>query len=209
MICAICNGICEIVCAQNTRTRCAKPLSLGIADNLLIVIEMNRYRALAVPAYIVGLSVFAVPLIDAAAQLWPFGLGSATWRFGAIGLLSNAFIIPVIGLLILLATAVVLEHKRVLSAIGWASAISAVIIPPLIVLFALDAVQTRVDVRPEIKLSFAVASFTAVGKLLLAMVTLFAFAVTVRKTLRPSPLGQGVGRAPTVIRTPVKKASAG
>ena len=169
---------------------------------------MNRYRAFAAPAYIVGLSLIVIPLLDALAQLWPFGPGSAPWRFGAIGLLSNAFIIPCAGLLVLLGTALLLEQKNVLRVLGWLSGISAVLIPPVIVLFALDAVQTRAGVRPDLKLSFLVASFTAVGKLILAMITLFAFAIAVRRTLRPALGNPQINVAP-LVRGPARKANAG
>ena len=168
---------------------------------------MNRYRAIALPAYIVGLSLIVIPLFDALAQLWPFNPGNAAWRFGAVGLLSNAFIVPAAGLLVMLGTAVVLDQKNVLRALGWVSAIGAVLIAPIIVLFALDAVQTRAGVRPEIKLSFLVASFTAVGKLILGMVTLFAFAIAARRVLRPAAGNAQSNMAP-LLRTPVKKANA-
>jgi len=169
---------------------------------------MNRYRVLALPAYIVGISLIVIPLFDAAAQLWPFSMGSTAWRFGAIGLLSNAFIVPSAGLLVLLGTALALEQKKMLRVLGWVSGICAVLIPPVIVLFALDAVQTRVGIRPDLELSFLVASLTAVGKLILAMVTLFAFAIAVRRIQRPASGNPQISVAP-VLRTPIKKANAG
>jgi hypothetical protein len=138
---------------------------------------MNRYRYLAFPAYVVALSLIIIPFFDAAASLWPWRLGVAQWRFGAIGLASNAFLIPGAGLLVLLVTALTFEHRTALRVFGVVCAIAAVLAGVSVLLFGLDAMQTRADVTSAARLSFHVASLTAVVKLLVATAALVGFAL--------------------------------
>ena len=145
---------------------------------------MNRFRFFAWPAYLVGLSLAIIPIVDLAVQSWPLNPGSAEWRFGVIGLLSNAFIVPAAGLLIVLGMAALLEHNRLLQVLGWLCALGALLAGLTLGLFTLDAIQTRVSVKPEVMSSFVVASISAAGKLMLALVTLLVFAVAGLRTAR-------------------------
>jgi hypothetical protein len=138
---------------------------------------MNRYRYLAFPAYIVALSLIIIPFFDAGASLWPWRPGVAQWRFGAIGLASNAFLIPSAGLLVLLATALTFEHRTTLRIFGIACGVAAVLTGVSILFFSLDAMQTRADVTSAARLSFHVASLTAVVKLVVATAALVGFAM--------------------------------
>ena len=143
---------------------------------------MNRYKHFALPAYLVALSLVGIPYFDAAMQVYPFNLGNAQWRFGAIGLVSNAFLIPAIGILLALAVAIALGHAKVLKTLGVVCAAWAIFMVLTFGLFGLDAFQTRLNVTPEASLSFAVASVTAGVKLLISVVTLAAFAIAGLKT---------------------------
>lgn len=136
----------------------------------------TSWRQLAPSAYLVAFALVFIPLFDASMSLVPFRVGAPQWRFGAVGLLSNALMIPAIGVLIAVTTAVVLGHERtqrVFSILCW---IAAAILLAALAAFALDALQTRASVQPAMKLSFAVASATAAAKLLLGAVTFALFA---------------------------------
>jgi hypothetical protein len=148
--------------------------------------QMDRYPKLAGPAYIVAFMLVAIPLFDATMSVFPFGLGNEQWRFGAIGLLSNAFMIPAAGLLIALVTALSFGHFRFLRVLGAICAISSVLVVLLLLLFGLDAVQARLNVNPQAKLSFVVASFTAAAKLILAVITLVLIGAVGLKSKVPS-----------------------
>ncbi|HET9440315.1 MAG TPA: hypothetical protein VFO52_09095 [Longimicrobiales bacterium] len=154
---------------------------------------MSRYRYLALPAYFVAAALVLIPLVDAALSLWPWRPGAAQWRFGAIGLASNALMIPAAGLLIMLATSLTLGHWRTLRVFGAVCALAALCTFVSIFLFGLDAIQTRVNVNPNAHLSFTVASFTAAAKLLLATITLIGCAIAGLRTkaerVRPTPKG--------------------
>jgi hypothetical protein len=138
---------------------------------------MSRYRSVALPAYLVAASLIIIPFFDAGMSVWPWRPSAAQWRFGAIGLFSNAFMIPAVGLLIILATALTLEQRRTLRVFGVACAVGALLTGVSVLLFALDALQTRVNVSPNARLAFDAASLAAVGKLLLATLTLIGFAL--------------------------------
>jgi hypothetical protein len=163
---------------------------------------MDRFRFFAWPSYLVGVSLIFIPIVDLTAHSWPLNPGSAEWRFGAIGLLSNTFIVPAAGLLIVLGVAVALEHKRLLQLLGWLCALGAVLMGITLGLFTLDAIQTRLGVKPELMTSFVVASITAAGKLMLALVTLLAFAVAGIRTARAATAGRASATSLPAVPTP-------
>ena len=144
-------------------------------------------RPLASCAYLVAFTLVFIPLFDASMSLVPFHLGTPQWRFGAVGLLSNALMIPAIGVLIAVTTAVTLGQERVQRALAIASWAVAIILLVGLAAFALDALQTRAAVQPGMQLSFKVASLTAAAKLLMGAVTFVAFARGSRVTRRKSP----------------------
>ena len=137
---------------------------------------MNNYRQLAPGAYMVAFLLFVIPFFDAILGLAPFNLGSSQWRFGAFGLLSNALMLPASGALIAVATAVILGHTRAQRAFSIISWLAVVTILVSTVLFSLDAIQSRRLIRPDMQLSYFVATGTAVGKLLLGGLAFLFFA---------------------------------
>lgn len=140
---------------------------------------------LAPCAYLVAFLLIAIPLFDASMSVAPWALGSAQWRFGAVGLLSNALMIPAAGALIAVATAVTQDHvraQRVFRVLCW---MGCVLVAISIVIFALDALQTRVAIRPEMQLSYRVASATAAFKLILGAVAFAFFARACRRASEP------------------------
>ena len=137
---------------------------------------MNRYRFLGFSAYLVAATLIVVPFFDAAMSLWPWQPASAQWRFGAIGLASNALMLPCAGILIALATSISLGQPRASRWLGMLCAAAALATSLSILLFALDAMQTRANVAAAARLSFNVASATAIAKLLIGTITLAAFA---------------------------------
>jgi len=133
---------------------------------------MKRYETLTGSAYAVAAMLVIIPFFDAITSSLPAHFGSEQWRFGVIGLLSNAFMIPAVGLLVAFAIAMVRGHRRVLRVLGWCCGLAAATTTALLFLFALDAIQTRLNVQPAAQFAFAFASFTAAGKLLFAILTL-------------------------------------
>jgi hypothetical protein len=160
---------------------------------------MITSRQIAWPAYLVSASMIAIPIVDAATTLYPWRPSDAHWRFGAVGMLSNALLIPTAGLLVALATALVLNQTTLRRTIGVAGFVVAGLCVVALAMFALDSIQTRAAVRPEMRLSFNVASLTAAAKTLLAAVTYFAFGMAAaRSAVRHAPLAPLI---PTTERT--------
>lgn len=139
---------------------------------------MLQSRQLAWPAYLVAVAMILVPLVDAWTTLYPWNFADARWRFGAVGLVSNAMMIPLAGLLVAFVTAWVREQRTLLRVIGGFGFVASVVCAAALVSFALDALQTRAQVRPEMRLSFNVASITAALKTLLSGATFLAFGLS-------------------------------
>jgi hypothetical protein len=132
-------------------------------------------RRLAPCLYLLAFILIVVPLFDAATTTMPFRVGNVQWRFGAIGLLSNTLLTPGLGFGLAVVTAVTMQHvrtQRVLAILSW---LTIVALLGLLVMFTLDALQTRPLVRPEQRLPFNVACVTAACKFLLWSVAFFLF----------------------------------
>jgi hypothetical protein len=113
--------------------------------------------------------------------------------------------LPCAGLLIALAAGIALGQYRALRLFGLICASGALVTGLSLLLFALDAMQTRANVDPAAVLSYNVASFTAVAKLLLGMITLTAFA---RAALRSSNDRRNA-HIPAPVRPPLAPIEAG
>jgi hypothetical protein len=143
---------------------------------------MTSSRQLAAAAYLVAFTLVAIPLFDAAMATAPFHASSAQWRFATIGLVSNSLLVPTMGLLIAVVTAVTQQQTRSRTLLAIASWLAALAMVALLVLFALDAIQTRSLVREEMRLSFVVASATAACKIALCALTLAMFGLAARRS---------------------------
>ena len=106
------------------------------------------------------------PLIDLAAGLMPTNFGNATWRFGVVGLFSNAAMGLSLELFLMAVIALVSNQRRVLLVLGVLSVLLAVLLLGSMALFVLDALQTRARVTPAALSRFEFASVVAVIKLL-------------------------------------------
>ncbi len=132
---------------------------------------MNNYRQLAPGAYLVAFLLIFIPLFDASLSLAPWHLGSSQWRFGAFGLLSNALMLPAAGALIAVATAIAASQVRMVKVLAILCWFVVAVLVVSTALFSLDAMQSRRMIRPEMALSYYVASATAMGKLVLGIVS--------------------------------------
>ena len=133
---------------------------------------MDSSKALSRPGYLLALMLFGLPIFDAATAVWPFHLGQERWRFGAMGAFSNMTLSPLLGLLIALMIAALLDQRRIRRVLGALCALFAVILAALTVLFVLDFFQARVQIRPQFQHAIIVATVTALVKLGLTVLTL-------------------------------------
>jgi hypothetical protein len=136
---------------------------------------MALQRQLAAPTYLVALALTCIPPFDALMQVIPLRIHDPRWRFGAFGLMSNAMMIPVVGLLIAFVAAMMFEHRVLQRTLGMLCLAIAVVTAGTLVIFGLDALQVRQQVQPAAQLAFRVASTTAVTKSILGILTFGAF----------------------------------
>jgi hypothetical protein len=116
-------------------------------------------------AYAVALILILIPLFDAIALILPIRFGEVRWRYGTVGLLANATMIPVAGLLLAFFVANALDHRKVLRTLGVLAWIGVVGAALFLVSFALDGLQTYKEVNPTQHLAFLLASATGMAKL--------------------------------------------
>jgi hypothetical protein len=124
----------------------------------------------AAALYTVAAALFVIPLVDVASQVWPLRPGLAEWRYGTIGLISNYFLTPVLGLILAGAAAVSSGHRRVQRALGGAGLAIAAVTVVLGLAFALDVVQLRRQVSAEALPMFRTGALKAAFKLVVYVV---------------------------------------
>jgi hypothetical protein len=147
---------------------------------------MAPLRPLVLPAYLVGFALALIPPLDAVMQVLPLRLGDPRWRFGTFGLLSNAMMIPLTGLLIIFVASTVFEHRRFQRILGILAFTLALGMLAGLGLFALDALQIRNDVSQKAALAFKVATGTAGLKATFGMFTLAMFGIAAFRGPKPS-----------------------
>ena len=128
---------------------------------------MTSTKRLGPAAYLVAFSLVAIPLFDAATSTRPLHLHDPRWRFGAVGVVSNAMLFPVFGALLAIVAATMLEHRRTRRLLAVLTFLGTAICLAALGLFVLDALQTHSGVRPEFERSFVLASITVAVKLVI------------------------------------------
>jgi hypothetical protein len=129
------------------------------AERLLKHVRTAGYLILFLSAFF--------PLLELAATLWPTHFESATWRFGASGLVSNYVMGATIELLLIVVLALFANQRRMLLVLGTICAVLAVLLLGGAVMFVLDAVQTRSKVTPAMLHRFDITAIGAFGKMVL------------------------------------------
>src|SRR5438876_5327559 len=166
---------------------------INTADYSGVSTSMERPRGLVLATYLVGGTLTVLPLLDAWLSVSPFHMEDVRWRFGAAGLAANSLLLPSAGLLLLLAAAIVYGHTVFRRVLGVVALVAALACSIGVILFVLDAVQTRPEVRPGMSASFLLASSAAAVKMLIAVVTFFAVGragvdgMRAKERARPTP----------------------
>jgi hypothetical protein len=156
-------------------------------------------KHLGAPAYLLGVVLLLFPLLDAVLATWPPRAGSVEWRFGALGFLSRALITPLLGLVIVYAVALLLEHRFVQRVVAIGSGVLASVAGIAIVLLALDALQLRGRVGGDAANAFDASWLIALAKYGTAALlwTVLAFSAwRASRGRRPRPPTSLIGTAP-------------
>jgi hypothetical protein len=116
--------------------------------------DRSDVRTVYPAGYAVGLMLILIPAIELAITSWPPQPGLLNWRFGAVGLVANSLLFPVIGLGILLFTAELLGHARVQRGLSVFAAFGCVLLIAAMAVFALDVLQLRSLVRGNARVGY-------------------------------------------------------
>jgi hypothetical protein len=125
---------------------------------------LSSLRSLAWPVYLIGTLMVALPLVDLLASVWPVRVAQLEWRFGTIGLLSGFTLSPLLGMIMCMAAAAVLEHPLAQRAFAVVVLIGAVVLIGLTVIFAFDWLQYRAAAPAEAKSPMDAGSLKAILK---------------------------------------------
>jgi hypothetical protein len=137
--------------------------------------------------YLLALCLCVAPLLQTLGSLWPPHFDEATWRYGAVGIFLSAVGAAPLGLLIALGAAVPLGHRVILRTVGVLAIILTLLVLIVCGAFALDVLQVRSIVRPEVRGGFDLGAAKAVFMALVVMVTSILIAIASFRTASPEP----------------------
>ncbi|MEX2375124.1 MAG: hypothetical protein WD942_05990 [Dehalococcoidia bacterium] len=126
---------------------------------------MKTNRTLLAAGYGLAVLLMLIPVTDTFLRVWPTRVGEVAWRYGAMGLASNALMTPVMGLAFGIGTALFARHRRVLRALAVLTGLGVTLLVVLGVGFVLDLLRVRSGVSAEALSAFDVANFQALLKI--------------------------------------------
>jgi hypothetical protein len=122
--------------------------------------------------YVLGVFLIIAPVVTLMSGVYPFVFSAATWRFATYGLAMEASIVPLIGVFVVSVTAAAAGH-RLLSRIGMVALVLVALTgAATTALFALDAMQVRTNIRPEIRSKWDITTARTMAVGLFYVVTL-------------------------------------
>ncbi len=129
------------------------------------------------------------PVTDLITDTWQIQLGNLQWRYGFMGLLAGFLHTPILGLVLAMALAYAMEHRRTLRLLSVMSFLGAVGLLAVLLFFALDVVQLRNAVPAERLPSFQAGALITELKHLTSCVALALLGIGGWKTA--APMGAG------------------
>ena len=127
----------------------------------------TRADRLALPAYFVASLLILFPLVDTAAGWRPLNPLDLQWRFGVVGLASQALLTPLLGMLLLQAIASYAKHARIQRVLGVLAWTFSIVCLAASALFTLDALSVRNLIDDEARSAYYISYVVALGKYLI------------------------------------------
>ncbi len=131
----------------------------------------TKLRPLAWAAYSVAFILIVVPLTEVLLGIWPLRIGQVNWRFGAAGLVSQSVITPLLGMLLAVTTAALVEHRVTARVLAGFALLGGVLGALALAMFSLDALEARSAVRTESLQAFDKAAVVAAVKFVLGSIS--------------------------------------
>ncbi len=154
---------------------------------------------LAGPAVGVGLLFVLFPLVDVVVQAWPVQAGSATWRYGAVGIGANYLVSVVFGIWLLCFAAARRMRRRTLTVLAILAALMVVADVVAIAGFILDGLQIRPSVPTDparARWMFDAGMEKALFKYVAGGLVLLWIALSSRRAIKAMP---GRANAPKLV----------
>lgn len=121
-------------------------------------------RRLGRLGYVLAILLILFPLMDLAANVWPWKLAEVGWRYGSYGILSGYFMTPLMGLMLAVGVALALGHLRVARIVGIAGWVVALLFFAATIAYVLDALQVRATVPAQAQTQFGIGTMKAMAK---------------------------------------------
>jgi hypothetical protein len=131
---------------------------------------MKRSRVLIATGYWLALLLLVLPLLEPLVTLLPPRPEQIRWRLLAFGALSQSLLLPMLGGVVAVGTAVLLGHRRVVRTLAFVAMMAGVVLGAVAMLFTLDLVQYRSAIGPELKEVYQVAGVNYLVAFLLSAV---------------------------------------
>lgn len=160
---------------------------------------MKGHHYLAWPFYLTGLAIVAFPALEFVLTVLPLSPTIISWRYGAAGLLARSALTPLVGLVVIAGTATLLEHRWVQRAVMIVGVVGAAAFLLTAVLFSLDLVQFRGEVREAAKRAYDASSAVVLLKLLAESCVLAAFGASGRLLTRRAAAHGAHHAAPALL----------
>lgn len=100
--------------------------------------------------YFVAALMLLMPPLDVILSLPRYAPGNADWRWGAIGVVSGAMLLPIMGVLLASMTAVASRHRWMNRLVIAGAVLMALVLFLAAGLFVLDGIQLRPRAAPEV-----------------------------------------------------------
>lgn len=134
--------------------------------------------------YLLAACLIVLPLSDVSLGILPLDFASIRWRVGAIGLVTGAALLPVLGLFLAMAIAHLARHPVRQYLLATIAGLAGVALVVVLGFFVLDTLQLRNDVNPQrLKLYDRATIKGALSQVLLAVTLLWMAAGSLRASL--------------------------
>jgi hypothetical protein len=155
-------------------------------------VTASNSRPLILAAYPVALLLFMATMFDEIPKVWPLHPGDRSWRYGAMGIVLNAVITPLLALGIAFAAAFLARHRlvvRILSVLAMATGVALIV---AVAVFLFDYAVLAKDIDPRVAAGFRVATWKTVGTMLIAIPALLWFGIGGWRAARDGGGGDGL-----------------